>query len=984
MHRLVASIGVLGAASLMSSADAADRFWTGLGDGISFSDRLNWSPANVPGAADRAIFDTIGGAIVLPGGVVTNQGITVGGPLVDVEFDLATGTYQLISPSAMGSTRSLLIGVANGDLASFGVSNGVLFGNSGAIGVEFGSIGALNLAGGMVVSFSGPLNVGEAGIGELTLAGQLITGPSVIGDAITGFGSVVVDRAAGVWLIFGDFVLGNEGNADVSAINSATIIASSQLRVGSQLGSSGVLLVSDPGTFVLASEGAILSGDEMGPGGSAIVSVENGSLMRVDGSFLINSEGDLTIFNARVEASDLIIDGGSVDLQADGTLLVSEGGTRLQPGVFIGLAGQPGLLTIRNGGTLDAGPGFFGDEPDAGGTVLLEGPGSSAVFLGDLLIGNVPTETGALGEPMSVILADEATISTDGLLALRQRGMLIFEGGTIDAGSAELSDHGLVTIELVPGAKPPPAIVSTGAATVGGGVVATTPGAAPTINTIVEILRAPTIDGLPAVAGSPLLPVFRYLTIENVPVAGAQALRARVVYLPVYLRLGPGTTSPLMRAPTAVAVAPFTGELAPDALVTQPALVEKDPGQVQLLVSEVISPGNAPTFVVAATVEVGVDPIAIAQGDLDGDGKPDAVVSNRGDGTLSVLRNTSAVVGGGIELDLTLVIGGEPGGVAIADLNGNLFNDIAAVQSADDLLFVFFNDGTGRFGDPLELTTGSAPQTVCPIDLGGDRDSDLVVVNFGIKSARNPAEAPSVGVHVNDGGGSFAPPVYYAVGAGPIGMGAGDLDVDGNIDVVTANSVAGSISVLVGLPDGTFLPAVDLDAGGFPTAIAVGDFDNDAAGDLDVAVIVEDEMGVPSLTLFRNDSSGGVLVLTTILNAQTVFGIPTALASANADLDGPEDLVTVGGDPDGSVVGGGGFISVYVAAPVSCPGDIDGNGFVSGDDLGGLLGAWEALGDSPYDLNDDGIVNSEDLAILIADWGDCLSEENRGRRFFRR
>jgi hypothetical protein len=52
-----------------------------------------------------------------------------------------------------------------------------------------------------------------------------------------------------------------------------------------------------------------------------------------------------------------------------------------------------------------------------------------------------------------------------------------------------------------------------------------------------------------------------------------------------------------------------------------------------------------------------------------------------------------------------------------------------------------------------------------------------------------------------------------------------------------------------------------------------------------------------------------------------------------------------------------------------CPADLNGDGAVTGADLGLLLGDWGL--DGPSDLNGDGIVTGADLGLLLGDWGAC-------------
>lgn len=53
----------------------------------------------------------------------------------------------------------------------------------------------------------------------------------------------------------------------------------------------------------------------------------------------------------------------------------------------------------------------------------------------------------------------------------------------------------------------------------------------------------------------------------------------------------------------------------------------------------------------------------------------------------------------------------------------------------------------------------------------------------------------------------------------------------------------------------------------------------------------------------------------------------------------------------------------------ACPGDLDGNGVVSVNDVLQLLASWGGQG--PEDIDGDGVVGVNDLLLLIASWGIC-------------
>ena len=62
----------------------------------------------------------------------------------------------------------------------------------------------------------------------------------------------------------------------------------------------------------------------------------------------------------------------------------------------------------------------------------------------------------------------------------------------------------------------------------------------------------------------------------------------------------------------------------------------------------------------------------------------------------------------------------------------------------------------------------------------------------------------------------------------------------------------------------------------------------------------------------------------------------------------------------------------YRAGPPPCPADLNGDGSVTGADIGALLGAWGACpAGCAADLDGSGAVNGADLGVLLGAWGAC-------------
>jgi hypothetical protein len=99
----------------------------------------------------------------------------------------------------------------------------------------------------------------------------------------------------------------------------------------------------------------------------------------------------------------------------------------------------------------------------------------------------------------------------------------------------------------------------------------------------------------------------------------------------------------------------------------------------------------------------------------------------------------------------------------------------------------------------------------------------------------NRNEVSTVSVLLNIGGGGFAAPLDYPTGRFPSAVAIGDLNGDGQPDLVTASSGAETVSVLANRGDGSFEAKLEYRTGSFPRAVAIADLNGDGKPDLAVA-----------------------------------------------------------------------------------------------------------------------------------------------------
>jgi Bacterial Ig-like domain (group 3)/FG-GAP-like repeat/FG-GAP repeat len=235
----------------------------------------------------------------------------------------------------------------------------------------------------------------------------------------------------------------------------------------------------------------------------------------------------------------------------------------------------------------------------------------------------------------------------------------------------------------------------------------------------------------------------------------------------------------------------------------------------------------------------GVYTFSIAAADVNGDGKPDLVVANRGDSTGNLNGTVSVLLGNGdgtFQTAVNYVSGGAlANSVAVADVNGDGYLDVVVANicqtygggggcSGNGPIGVLIGNGDGTFQTAVTYDSGPiSPQSVAIADVNGDGKPDIVVAG------------DSVAVLLGNGDGTFQTAVNYGSGAsGPQSLVIADVNGDGQPDLVVANSSL--TSVLLGNGDGTFQTAVNYGSGGDePDSVAVADVNGDGLPDFVVA-----------------------------------------------------------------------------------------------------------------------------------------------------
>jgi len=251
----------------------------------------------------------------------------------------------------------------------------------------------------------------------------------------------------------------------------------------------------------------------------------------------------------------------------------------------------------------------------------------------------------------------------------------------------------------------------------------------------------------------------------------------------------------------------------------------------------------------AATFDLPIDaanPSYVAVNDIDKDTKPDLVVAGELCSSLGCSAGVILLRGNGDGTFQWVASyrgsSSRAASIAIADFDQDSNSDLVVGLSNGKVAFLQ-GDGFGAFHSTGSYDSGtSGAVSVALGDFNKDGTADVAATGDG---------DGVVGILSGNGDGTFRLVGVYATGAHRPGIWGGysflvtvgDINADGNLDLVVANGCAKSVTqcngVVAALPgngDGTFRRSVRYPSGGWlSTSVAVGDFDADGATDVAVA-----------------------------------------------------------------------------------------------------------------------------------------------------
>jgi hypothetical protein len=309
---------------------------------------------------------------------------------------------------------------------------------------------------------------------------------------------------------------------------------------------------------------------------------------------------------------------------------------------------------------------------------------------------------------------------------------------------------------------------------------------------------------------------------------------------------------------------------------------------------------------------VGGNPNSVSIADLTGNGKLDLAMTRQSINAVSTISNYSLSGGINFIFNFNFTTGSAPSSVSIEDIDGDGKPDLVVTNYISNTVSVFRNITNNptypHFAPKVDFTTGTAPISVKIGDIDGDGKPDLAVANYNSDNVSIFHNTSTLGTV------SFATRVDFATGTAPISVSIGDIDGDGKPDLAIANSNSNTVSTIRNTSTSgavNFASKIDYATDITPYSVNIGDIDGDGKPDLAVAnynsntVSVLRQIAPPSITSFS--PSSGCVNSTSVVITGTDFTNTTAVTfggvnALNFTIDSATQITaTVAGSNTGTI-----------------------------------------------------------------------------------